>query len=288
MRLFHVSQIMLVSSLATFGCADTREAIDGEDNDVLAQMMDGGSRSTGADAASGAVRDGGTTRRDAGGDDENDDGADAGSTSSGGGVEMAGTWFTKVDAKAEITAPLVGASVSDVKLALKLFVKQEGGKLVADVSTCDLDTKSGSLSLNFDKVEPHIKLTESIPDFEATVGGKVPLPKVKFVVGQDDSGSSVDADEDGQSGVTVSSTALGAVPFDAYVGLTLSIEMDASLKDEKTVSGTATFDSTAKIFGSGIPLVTSGNVTVKQVQGPVKFDAKHYEGDVPCAKLMDM
>jgi hypothetical protein len=204
----------------------------------------------------------------------------------GGGVDLTGTWFAKVKTKADIRVPIVGVAPSDVDLALKLFVKREGGKLSADVAICNLATTSASLVLGFDRVEPFIKLTESIPDFEATVGGKVPLPDVVFNIGQDAAGTAVDLDGDTFPGGTVGVIALGLLPLDAYVGLKLKITMDATLADPETVTGNATFSGDGNVFGSNFPLLTSGFVTVTQTLMPTPFSAKHYAGDVACAELL--
>lgn len=204
----------------------------------------------------------------------------------GAGVDLTGTWFAKVKTKADIRVPIVGSAPSDVDLALKLFVKRADGRLVADVAICNLATTSPSLVLGFDRVEPYIKLTESIPDFTAAVGGKVPLPEVLFHIGQDAKGTAVDVDNDKQPGGTVGAIALGLVPIDAYVGLDLKITMDATLKDAETVTGTATFGGTGTVFGSNFPLLTSGFITVVQTQTPTDFVAKHYAGDLPCAELL--
>lgn len=204
----------------------------------------------------------------------------------GGGVDLTGTWFAKVKTKADIRVPIVGVAPSDVDLALKLFVKREDGRLSADVAICNLATTSASLVLGFDRVEPFIKLTESIPDFEATIGGKVPLPEVVFNIGQDDAGTAVDIDNDKNPGGTVGAVALGLVPIDAYVGLKLKITMDATLADPETVTGNATFAGDGNVFGSNFPLLTSGFITVVQTLSPTPFSAKRYAGDVACAELM--
>ena len=202
------------------------------------------------------------------------------------GIDLTGTWFAKVKTKANITAPIVGVAASDVDLALKLFVSQADGQLKADVAICNLATNSPTLVLGFDRVEPYIKLTESVPAFEATIGGKVPLPDVTFHIGQDAAGTAVDVDNDKNPGGTVGAIALGLVPLDAYIGLDLSIKMDATLADAQTVTGTAVFAGKGTVFGSNFPLLTSGTVEVVQTLTPTAFTAKRYPGDVPCAQRL--
>jgi hypothetical protein len=202
------------------------------------------------------------------------------------GIDLTGTWFAKVKTKANITAPIVGVAASDVDLALKLFVSQTDGQLKADIAICNLATNSPTLVLGFDRVEPYIKLTESVPTFEATIGGKVPLPNVTFHIGQDAAGTPVDIDSDKNPGGTVGVIALGLIPLDAYIGLDLGITMDATLADPQTVTGTATFNGKGNVFGSNFPLLTAGAVDVTQTLTPTAFTAKRFAGDVPCAELL--
>ncbi|MET0342602.1 MAG: hypothetical protein ABW252_16475 [Polyangiales bacterium] len=279
MRSSYVSRFLIVSSLVGVACVDANDAPEDEDAPILAQAIDGGATRVDAGAAS---RDAAVRPGDGGASSS----SDGGSSGGGGGVDMKGTWFARVTSKADITAPLVGAAPSDVIIALRLFVSEGDEGLKADVAVCSMETKSGSLALDFAKVVPFIKVTEEIPAFTATVGGKVPLPDVVFQIGQDASGAGVDMDGDGKPGATIPSVALGAVPFDAYVGMDLKIAMEATLKNAQTVAGTSTFSGTGKVLGSTIPLVSSGAVGVKQTQIPTNFEAKRYEGDVPCATLL--
>ena len=114
----------------------------------------------------------------------------------------------------------------------------------------------------------------------------VPLPDMVFHIGQSASGAAVDMDGDGKPGATIPSVALGAVPFDAYVGMDLKIALVATLKDAQTVAGSSTFSGAGKVLGSTIPLVSSGTGGVKQTQIPTNFEAKKRTGDVSCADLL--
>lgn len=202
------------------------------------------------------------------------------------GIDLTGTWGSRVRTNAKITAPVIGASDAPVDLAIKLLVKRTGGQISADVQICSLVSDSPSLKIDYSKMLPFMKQTVSAPDFEATAGSKVPLPPLVFRVGLSEGGGAVDVDGDTRPGGLLPIVALGLIPIQTYAGISLSISMDATVRSIDLIDGTAKFAGTGKIFGSNSPLLTGGELAVEQTLNPTPFAAKHFAGDVSCAELL--
>ena len=71
-----------------------------------------------------------------------------------------------------------------------------------------------------------------------------------------------------------------------FLGLiSLSISMDATVRSQDLIDGTAKFAGTGKIFGSNSPLLTGGDLSVEQTLNPTPFVAEHFTSDLSCAEL---
>ena len=201
-------------------------------------------------------------------------------------VDVTGTWSVSMNTTAQIAAPLIGASATNVQLRMKLRVTEEAGGLRADYQICRLSTDSSTLKVDYTPFLPFLTTSSAVPAFEARVGGSLPLPDLTFRVGQSASGAGVDQDNDRHPGATLPVTALGLLKMDAYMGMTMNVKLSAVLKDLDTVEGTATFGATGKVFGSSSPLLPSGEIRVTATEANPKFTAKRVAGDPTCAQLL--
>ena len=200
-------------------------------------------------------------------------------------VSLEGTWAAKVKTTADFTVPLVGTTLADVAVAVRLDVKEENGQLNTVVELCELTTDSASLKVDYSKAIQYFKGSISIPSQSFAAGDKLPLPEINILVGQDDAGKSVDVDNDGKAGVTLPSTALGVLKLNAYTGLKLTLKLDATLASADSITGNGLLNSVGTIYGSDNALVTGGALNVVQ-KGPAPFNAKHFAGSVSCVDVL--
>lgn len=200
-------------------------------------------------------------------------------------ISLVGTWGTKVNTSADIVVPVAGTSPANIQLALRLDVREEAGKLAADVEICQLTTDSASFKVDYAKLLQYLKTEIAIPATSPAIGAKLGLPDLVFKIGIDDAGKAVDTDADTKPGVTMPATALGALAINAYTGLVMTVKLDASLSAADTIVGNGTFSVAGTIFGSSFPLLSSGSINVTQ-KAPAAFTAKRFEGSVGCAELL--
>lgn len=198
---------------------------------------------------------------------------------------LVGTWGTKVTTAAEFTLPIVGAAAANIQVALRLDVREEAGKLSADVAICQLSTESPSFKVDYTKLLQYLKNEVSIPSASFAAGEKLALPDLVFTAGLDGAAKAVDTDGDTKPGVTMPATALGALAINAYVGLTMTIKLDATVKDADTIAGAGSFGVVGTIFGSNFPLLSSGVINITQ-KTPAPFTAKRFDGSLSCAELL--
>jgi hypothetical protein len=242
------------------------------------------------DAAPPTLRgDGGVrTRRDAAIPD--DDAAVPGQPARDAGaaerVDITGTWFLRVNSQADVTAPVVGTLPSPIVLAMRIYVKRQGGNLLGEVEVCELETDSQSVTIDFSGLQMYIKQTVSMADVTPVRGEQLPLPDIELQVGQDASGNAVDVDGDGNPGGTVTVTALGLTTFDAWVRMGLKVSISAALEDTETMRGSVRYRASGRVIGTTSPLVTGGLIAVKQTQIPTAFYGQRQRGNVPCTVLL--
>ena len=242
----------------------------------------GGAAAGGAPAAGGATATGGAPEA-------------GGTTSTGGaapgGVDLNGTWISRVQTSGTITAPVVGSTAANIDIVLRLLVQQSGNTLNGTTQICRLNTvttpNASSLVVTFTPaVLATLVTTVSEPAFNAMIGQPVPLPAVTILTGQDASGNSVDSDMDGNPGVTIPSNVGGILALNAFTGLRINTSLTSTLSDATTITGTASFSSTGTVFGSDNPILTSGNINVTPSSNAVPFTATKLAGDVGCAEVL--
>jgi hypothetical protein len=120
-----------------------------------------------------------------------------------------------------------------------------------------------------------------------TVGGPVSLPTFHITVGQDAGGNSIDADHDGNPGVSIPTLLQGSneMIFSSLVNV-LSFP-SATLTDPNTVWGQLTVTTSGKVFG-GTPLNLTGNLSVATDTPMVAFTSTRLPGNVPCSQVLTM
>ncbi|HVU00206.1 MAG TPA: hypothetical protein VHE30_00590, partial [Polyangiaceae bacterium] len=209
----------------------------------------------------------------------------------GGGVDLSGTWISRIQTSANETVPVVGSTAANLDIVLRLLVTRSAGQLNGQLDICRLNTvttpNASSLVVTFTPaVLATLTASASEPDFVATVGSPVPLPPITILSGRDAGGASVDSDADGNPGVTIPSNIGGVLSLNAYVGLTISSSLTSTLTDPTTLNGTADISTTGQVFGSDNPVLTSGTISVTPTSPSVAFTATKLPGDVPCADVL--
>jgi hypothetical protein len=218
-----------------------------------------------------------------------------GTTGAGGsmstGLDLTGTWISRVQTMGSITAPVVGTTAANIDIVLRLLVSQSASTFTGTVQICRLNPvttpNASSLVVTFTPtVLATLVTTVTEPSFTATVGAAVPLPAVKILTGIDASGASVDSDNDGHPGDTIPANVGGILALNAYTGLTIQTSLTASLTDASTITGTASFSSTGTVFGSDNAILTSGSINVTPSSTSIPFSATKLAGDVSCADVL--
>lgn len=203
-----------------------------------------------------------------------------------GPVDLTGTWAFALTTPAEITAPLLGTTPTQAELAMRIHVTERDGMLRAQIEVCRLITDSPLVRVDYQPVLPYLTLTADLPAFTPTKGGRVPLPELVYQVGQDDGAMPIDEDGDQRPGVTLPVTAAGALKVDTYTGFILRARIEAVVAEEGTLNGTLSFSTVGQLFGSNNPLLTSGEILIRQAAAAPAFTARRFEGDVSCADVM--
>jgi len=149
-------------------------------------------------------------------------------------------------------------------------------------------TTSGSLIVNIPTNVTALLVDDKNSAVQTlTVGGPVSLPTFHVTVGQDASGNSIDADLDGNPGVSIPTLLQGSneTMFSSLViGLGFS---NATLTDPDTISGQLTVTPTGKVFG-GSPLNLTGNLSIATSPPTVAFTSTRLAGNVPCSQVVPM
>lgn len=251
-----------------------------------------GATSQGGGGAGGASGSGGATSASGGATAGNGGTSSTGGTgSSAGGVDLSGTWIADVQTPGTETVPIAGTVNANIRVIVRLFVTEAAGTLNATFDICKLTAVTTpdptTLSVTF---TPAVIATLSASVSESApvvnVGDSLPIPAVTIRSGITASGTPVDSDADSHPGVTIPGNVGGALPVNAYVGLTIQASLSPQLTAPDSISGTADFTASGIVFGSDNPLLTSGNISVTPQSPNVPFTAKLLPGDVPCADVV--
>jgi len=248
----------------------------------------GGSAGAGGSSGDTQGGSGGLTAPGMGGSGGSAQGGSGGSSS---GVDLSGTWTADVQTVGTLTVPLAGTVNANLRFVIRLVVTGAADTLNATFDICKLTVVTTpdpkTLSVTF---TPAVVATLSTSVSESApvvnVGDAIPIPAITIRSGIDSSGSSIDADADSHPGVTIPANVGGALPLNAYSGLTIQASLSPTLTAPDGISGTATFSAVGKVFGSDNPLLTSGDITVAPQSKDVPFTANRLSGDVPCAEVL--
>jgi len=208
------------------------------------------------------------------------------------GIDLTGTWISEVKTSGQLAVPLVGMTAANIDLIIALQLSKAAGKLNGVFSICKLTTvttpNASSLTVQFTpKVISTLTTTMSENDFTAMVGQPVPVPALEILSGETAGGVSVDADADNHPGVTIPSNIGGILPINAYVGLDIKVAMKATtLTNANTITGTTSFTTDGKVFGSNNALLTMGTISVTPSSSSIAFTATKLAGAVACSDVL--
>jgi hypothetical protein len=188
----------------------------------------------------------------------------------GAGIDISGTWFTKVSTPGKIKA-----AVSD-NVTINAWIRQyvsPTGDVTFDI--CKLSTTGGTM-LQTTYTQAMVNTLETTGVLAAgTVyqpGDSIALPTFVINSGRDATGNSVDAipppfpagDGDGFPGVTIPTTAMGFIHLDVYAGLVITTSMSGVTlgADGTTMSGDTSFSSHGVAFDSTNRLLVPASSTI--------------------------
>jgi len=222
-------------------------------------------------------------------------GGTGGNPGTGNPVDLAGTWISRVQTTGTIMAPFIGTvSNANIDFVLRLFVEHSGGMLKGTAEICRLNT-SGMMGQNpiTISIPANIlaltKQTQMEPDFNATIGGDVPLPNYNIALGA----NMVDQDNDGHPGVTIPAMA-GTTTVNTYVNLNINLMLKGvKVTDAMTISGTASAASMGMSYGGALGAIdlgaaAQGPISVTQANPNLPFTSKHLANEVQCAQVVTM
>jgi hypothetical protein len=248
--------------------------------------LDGGA-DAGAASDAGAGLDAGSAADSGTGDAAS--GADAGA----GGAAVTGTWISQIQTTGAIQAPVVGSVDADIELVTRIVVTGSADALNERLEICRLQTTStpnaSALAVTYPPAAvAALNDARAQPSFVASVGSPFPVPTFTILAGLDASGQAVDADQDGNPGVTLPSNIGGVLAIDAYVGLKMDVSITATLNAPDTLNGTTSFAVSGTVFGSNNPVLSSGSINVVPASTEVPLTARRLDGDVPCSSVVSM
>jgi hypothetical protein len=224
-------------------------------------------------------------------------GAATGGAGGGGntGVDLTGTWISELKGvPGTISAPIVNSTDANIDLVIALQLSKSAGKLNGTFNICRLNVVTtpdpNSLKTTFGAaVIATMVTTMSENDFTAMVGSAVPVPNLEIFSGETSGGTQVDADNDTHPGVTIPSNIGGVIAISAYVGLDIKVALKSTLTDPNTITGTTSFTTVGKIFGSSNTLLLnsmSGNINVTPTASAIPYTATKLAGAVDCAQVL--
>jgi hypothetical protein len=197
-----------------------------------------------------------------------------------------------VQTSGTLSAPVVGSTAANIDIVLRLAISNSGGTQTGKIEICQLATtttpNAQSLVVTFTPaVLATLNATATQPTPTVNVGGPVPVPPFTILSGINASNAQVDADGDGNPGVTIPANIGGLIQVDAYTGLTIDIGLTATLQNASTITGTTAFATDGLVFGSSNPaLLSSGTISVTPSSNAVPFSASKLAGDVPCSQVL--
>lgn len=175
-------------------------------------------------------------------------------------TDLNGTFVSHVTTTGTISMPLIGAKAANIDIVLRIFNSTSGNTVTSHLEFCRSNTATTDNSL---VVNIPTNITALLVDDETsavqtlTVGGPVSLPIFHITVGQDAVGNQIDADHDGNPGVSIPTLLQGSneTMFSSLViGLSFS---SATLIDPNDISGQLAVTTSGTVFG-GTPLNVTG------------------------------
>jgi hypothetical protein len=259
---------------------------------ALAACGDNGSSSGTSDAGLQPGADGGTT----GGPDAGGTGGGPDAAGTGGPIDLSGTWISHVTTSGTITAPVVApnGTTANIDLILRIVVTKNASNLNEHVEFCRLNTASTGANVNFTINFPTNVLTllvsdATTPSVTVTPGSALTIPSFHILVGENAAGTQVDADGDGNAGVTVP-VALGNLAIMSFDGFKIDLSFpSATIVDANNQMGSSAFTTSGTVFGTN-PAVpnNTGPISVAPDHPTTPFTAKHLAGNIPCTQVVTM
>lgn len=212
------------------------------------------------------------------------------------GIDITGTWFTKVS-----TPGSIKAAISDnvtIDAWIRNYVSPAGD---VTFNICRLATTGGVILANSYSQALIATLQATEPRSGGTlfrIGDAISFPTFTVYSGRDAAGNSVDAipppfpagDGDRHPGVTIPTTVAGLFKFNIYAGLVITVSMSGlRLVDAATVAGDTSFSSHGVIFHSTNELLARPNMTIdvttKAASVPFTATKLDSDGSTTCADI---
>jgi len=205
-------------------------------------------------------------------------------------ITLDGTFASHVTTTGTLVVPLVGANAANIDIVLRIFNSTSGSTVTSHLEFCRLNTATtnGNLVLNIPtNITALLVNDQSSAVQNLTVGGTVTLPTFAITVGQNAAGNQVDADVDGNPGVSIPTLLQGSNET-LFSSLVIGLSFpSATLADANTISGQLGFTTTGTVFG-GSPLNLTGNLSVTPATPTVAFTSARLSGNVPCSQVLTM
>jgi hypothetical protein len=215
------------------------------------------------------------------------------------GIDISGTWYTKVSAPGKVTAA-VDDNVT-INAWIRNYLSPTGD---STFSICKLAAPGGStLATTYsqaliDTLQTSGKQSGSV---NVQIGDSVTLPTFTIYSGRDASGNPVDTlpptlpagDGDGHPGVTIPTTVAGTLQIEVYAGLVITANMSGvKLVDASSMAGNTSFTTHGVVFHSSNETLVAPNSTIDVTTNDptVAFTATKLDSDgsTKCADIAKM
>jgi hypothetical protein len=207
------------------------------------------------------------------------------------GVDLTGTWVAQIQTLGTLEVPVVGVADANLTLVLRVLITRSGSDLVEQFEICSMDAVTtpnpNDLVLTFTpEAIATMTATATIPEPVVMVGDPVPMPQFVALTGIDAADNPVDSDGDGFDGITIPTVIGGFIVTDAYSGMAITTDMNASLDTEDVITGGADFSAVGQVFSFSTAGLPGGPINVLPATTPVPITATRLEGDVPCSEVV--
>jgi hypothetical protein len=241
-------------------------------------------------------------------------GGSAGTAGKGGApptVDITGTWYSRVVTGGKFAVPNVPETDADIETVFKLYIARDGANFNTTMQFCRLATVTKpdpyALQTTYTPaVMNTFKASASAPAFDARIGGPVTIPNLTIKTGANKECTGrnpvdepkptdvvcvesdfVDADSDGNPGITLPSTLGGCLKVNGYGNLVIAFKfLSGTLQSADTIVGDSSFTTFGQILRTSVAALQGGKVTVTPLTPSARFTAKHLPGDVPCSEIL--